>query len=233
MIIDTTFDVYSDTPKGKDPDSYSPTLRRYHQALWSKELPSGKMFALATDEPKTYLHHKSFLGEFALSSDSLVHSYRYLKKTQDLVAQVSEDELDRFYAICSTIGGYIIFPSRRVDGKLTINGAKGFVSSIMDRADLTLECIRRHYNGGESPLGGVLARYADFFALFEDFRGYTEFFLLQDIVETDGRGVGFFLPFDDFNSSPLPASLPEYATYRTKLSDFVLARNERIEQYSK
>ncbi|MEP3420106.1 MAG: hypothetical protein ABJN35_00065 [Erythrobacter sp.] len=229
MIIDTTFDVYSDTPKGKDPDSYSPTLRRFHQALWSKELPNGKLFGLTTNEPKTYLHHKSVLGNFALSSDSFVHSYRYLKKTQQLVEQVPEAELDQFYAICSTIGGYIIFPSRRIDGKLTINGARGFYSSIMDRADLTLECIRRHYEGGESPLGGVLARYADFFALFEDFCGYTDFFLLQDLVRTDGSGVSFLLPFDDFNFSPLPASLSEYATYRSKLAEFVLARNERIE----
>lgn len=221
--------MYSDTPRGKDPDSYSPTLRRYHQALWSKELPSGKLFNLAIDEPKTYLHHKSTLGEFALFSDSFVHSYRYLKKTQHLVVQVPEAELDQFYAICGTIGGYIIFPSRRIDGKLTINGARGFYSSIMDRADLTLECIRRHYEGGESPLGSVLARYADFFALFEDFRGYTEFFLLQDLVRTDGSGVKFFLQFDGFNCSPLPVSLSEYATYRSKLADFVLARNERID----
>jgi Family of unknown function (DUF6994) len=229
MTIDTTFDVYSDTPTGKDPDSHSPTLRRYHQALWSKNLPNGKPFDLSTDEPQTYLHHKSTLGEFALSSDSFVHSYRYLKKTQDLVMQVPEAELDQFYAICSTIGGYIIFPSRRIDGKLTINGARGFYSSIMDRADLTLECIRRHYEGGVSPLGGVLNRYSDFFALFVDFRGYTDFFLLQDLVRADGSGVSFFLPFDDFNSSPLPANLSEYATYRSKLADFVVARNERIE----
>lgn len=36
--IETTFDVNSDA-QGKDPDKYSPTLRRYHRKLWSKELP--------------------------------------------------------------------------------------------------------------------------------------------------------------------------------------------------
>ena len=30
-IIDIEFNVFSDTPTGKDPDSFSPTLRRYHQ----------------------------------------------------------------------------------------------------------------------------------------------------------------------------------------------------------
>ncbi len=44
--IDITFNVFSDTPKGKDPDSHSPTLRKYHQILWSKPLPDGRMFEL-------------------------------------------------------------------------------------------------------------------------------------------------------------------------------------------
>jgi len=42
--IDINFNVFSDTPKGKDPDSYSPRLRMYHQKLWSKKLPNGMSF---------------------------------------------------------------------------------------------------------------------------------------------------------------------------------------------
>ena len=42
--IDINFDVYSDTPEGKDPDSFSPTLRKYHKILWSKSLPNNKEF---------------------------------------------------------------------------------------------------------------------------------------------------------------------------------------------
>ncbi len=37
MIIDTNFNVYSDA-KGIDPDNSSPTLKRYHKLLWSKQL---------------------------------------------------------------------------------------------------------------------------------------------------------------------------------------------------
>ena len=40
MLIDTSFDVRTDS-RGKDPDTWSPTLCRYHQLLWSKPLPSG------------------------------------------------------------------------------------------------------------------------------------------------------------------------------------------------
>ena len=69
----------------------------------------------------------------------------------------------------------MVFPSNRVDGKMTINGARGFLRRVADRMDLTLESIRRHYRGEPSPLGATLARYADFFALFEDFGGYVDF----------------------------------------------------------
>ena len=33
-------------PKGKDPDELSKTLNSYHQMLWSKKLPNGKMMLL-------------------------------------------------------------------------------------------------------------------------------------------------------------------------------------------
>ena len=45
-MIDITFDMFSDTPEGKDPDTWSPTLRKYHQTLWNKRLPNGKIFSL-------------------------------------------------------------------------------------------------------------------------------------------------------------------------------------------
>ena len=65
---------------------------------------------------------------------------------------------------------------------MTINGARGCNRKIGDRFDLTLECIRRHYQREESPLSRTLSSYREFFELFGDFRGYVEFFLLQDLV---------------------------------------------------
>ena len=54
--------------------------------------------------------------------------------------------------------------------------------------DLTLECIRRHYAGGpESPLADVLTAYADFFALFDGFKEFVDFFLFQDLVTPDSE----------------------------------------------
>lgn len=53
-MIDITFDVYSDTPPGGDPDQMSATLRRYHALLWSKPLPNGLPFMLSTETRGAY-----------------------------------------------------------------------------------------------------------------------------------------------------------------------------------
>ena len=47
--IDIHFDVQTDS-KGKDPDSASPTLRAYHQLLWSKPLPNGQEMKLGIEK---------------------------------------------------------------------------------------------------------------------------------------------------------------------------------------
>lgn len=227
-IIDITFDVYSDTPPGKDPDSYSQTLRRYHQTLWSKELPNGQPFNLTMDAPKFYLHHRSDKGEFALSSDSLAHTYRNTKALSSIVSKISDETLDDFFRLCSTIGGYVVFPSKRIAGKVTINGARGFNARIKDRFDLTLECIRRHYARQQSPLSETLDRYSNFFDLFDTFQGYTDFFLFDDLISKSTGEVKFFLCFDDFQGSPLPSDPEAYLHYRDNLIAFVTARNERI-----
>jgi Family of unknown function (DUF6994) len=69
--IDVSFDVRSDTPPGRDPDTFSLTLGRYHELLWSKPLPNGARFDLTESAPPMYLHHRSDIGEFWLSSDSV------------------------------------------------------------------------------------------------------------------------------------------------------------------
>ena len=91
--IDIKFNVFSDTPKGKDPDSHSQTLRKYHQILWSNLLPDGRMFELDLDTPKL-LHHKSDIGEFFLSSDAIGHTYKNVKKMSHILDQLQYGELD-------------------------------------------------------------------------------------------------------------------------------------------
>jgi hypothetical protein len=231
--IDVAFDFRSDTPPGKDPDSHSRRLGRYHKFLWSKSLPSGVRFDLVDTTPPVYLHHRSELGEFWLSSDAVVPSFTREQKISHIIEQIPEVELRFFNAIGYTIGGMMVFPAQRVDRKMTINGARGFHPRIKDRFDLTVECIRRHYLKKSSPLDDTLARYANFFNLFQNFQGFVKFFLLHDIVEEDFSAVKFFLPFDDFETSPLPTSNESYFSYKRCALDFIQARNRRIMTYCK
>ncbi len=228
--IDITFDFRSDTPPGKDPDALSPTLREYHKLLWSKPLPSGVAFELVDTTPQIYLHHKSEIGEFFLASDAVVPSFTRENKIAHIIDQIPIEELKTFNTIGYTIGGMMVFPGNRIGRKMTINGARGFHPRIKDRFDLTVECIRRHYLGEVSPLSDPLERYDDFFELFEDFQGYVEFFLLQDIVSDDFSAVKFFMPFDGFKGSPLPSTKEAYHAYKQFAVEFIGARNQRILQ---
>lgn len=232
MLIDTAFDFRSDATTD-DPDQSSPTLRRYHQLLWSKPLPGGAMFDLDTTTPWTYLHHKSDLGEFWLSSDSVIATYDYYESTAELIRQIPAADVESFVAIGYTIGGMMIFPSNKIDGKPTINMARGTSRPIADRIDLTLECIRRYYAGDtDTPLGDALARYPDFFGLFGDFSGYIDFFLLQDLLTPDRGTVRFFLPFDGFTRPGTPSDATAYTRFREASMRFVEARNTRIRRWA-
>ncbi len=231
MEIDTSFDFRTDS-NGKDPDSHSPTLRKYHQLLWSKELPSGEH--LDIEDINSDLVYRFNMQTLKFSSDSISNSYIGTKRSAHLVNQVSQDEFEDFRDKGSTIGGYTIFPSSRVDGKMTLNGARGFNSKIGDRFDLTLECIRLHYLNLENPLKETLSSPFNrfFFSLFRDFRGYVEFFLLQDLVESDFKKVKFFTDIrKPFEESPIPQTAAQYRDYKRASLEFVSSRNSRIDDW--
>jgi hypothetical protein len=226
--ISTEFDVRTDS-NGRDPDSASPTLKSYHQQLWTKPLPSGALFNLERARG-AYLTHSSQPGEFKLSSDTISNSLWGSKRRAGLIAQIPSMSLDAFQSLGSTVGARILFPGNRVGGKPTINMARGFNPQIADRFDLTLECIRLHYLGQTSPLTATLDRYADFFRLYDSFDGYVDFFLLGDLVQ-NGQ-VKFYLPFDGEFGQPLPNRLDEYNEYMANTMGFVASRNRRIEAWT-
>lgn len=230
MKIDITFDFRTDS-FGRDPDKYSPTLWKYHKALWSKSLPNGKMFTLNDTIGGSYLHHSSELGEFFLSSDSAIPSFTRYKRLGSMLNEMPQEDHEEFHKLGYTIGGMIIFPSDKRHEKMTINGARGFNRKIADRFDLTLECIRRYYTRENSPLSELLERYGDFFDLFNDFSGYVKFFLLEDLVSNDFSSIKFSSLFDDFKTSPVPSSREQYLAYRENCFQFLESRNKRISDF--
>ena len=230
MTIDISFNVYTDA-NGGDPDSTSPTLRSYHKMLWSKKLPNGELFELTDKKIGTYLYHKSGLGEYFLGSDAITHSYRN-HKSKTWLSQQIHDEVQELFDAGSTIGAYTLFPNNRIDKQHTINQARGVNSFIDDRFDLTLECLRLFYVGEQSPLYDTFLRYKDFFSLFGNFKGYINFFLLNDLIDKN-ENIRFYLPFDNFKTKPTFTDLDEYLLYKKRVMDFINARNKRIDEYAK
>lgn len=226
-IIDVNFD-FREESKGKDPDRWSPTLQEYHRIVWSKLLPNGKILNL-NKTSQNRLYYKSELGEFYLSSDMAFYGFiRKCHRTEFIASQIPETEIKQFEKLTlNTLGGTLIWPSIRINNKMTINGARGFNRLIADRLDLTIECIRRHYLDEDSPLYEVFKRYSDFFSLFENFRGYIDFFLLQDFID-DNEHVKISIPFNNFEYSPLPKTINEYLEFKNHTSDLTIRRNKRI-----
>ena len=151
-MVDITFDFRSDS-RGKDPDAYSPTLNAYHRALWSKELPNGEVMELQSGRAPYAFKWK----DFWFSSDTIIVEMTHLKNKK-IIDQVRERyrEFDKY---CEhlirrsySIGSMVIFPVH----KNSMNQRRGTNLRIADRWDLTLECIRRHYAGEESPLSKVI-----------------------------------------------------------------------------
>lgn len=225
--IDISYDFRVDS-NGRDPDSASPMLKVYHQALWSKPLPDGQTMCLSSEDC-SYLRW----GDMYFGSDSITTSFRYgrNKELLDQVAkrvpsfsQYTDDYLHKAY----TIGGEIIFPKHSG----SINQSRGCNRKICDRWDLSLECIRRYFAGESSPLSDALQRDKEFFDLFVDFKGYVDFFLLQDCVDED-YNVKLWLDTPLFEHDPMPRNVDEYLQWIDAQLEFVRSRGLRIAEYGK
>jgi hypothetical protein len=226
-FLDITFDFRTDAG-GSDPDATSPTLKRYHRILWSKILPNGGELVLDKK-----LNSISEATDFSFGSDSIIHSFSKWAKYQHIIKQIPEQEIENFIRLGYTMGGMVIFPRNKVNNCQTINQSRGVNHKIKDRFDLTLECIRKYYNNEESPLSGCFDNYSSFFAMFCDFKGYVDFFLLQDLVDGECSEVRFFHPFNNFEGNPLPKTVDEYLKYKEKSMEFIEKRNERIVEWVK
>lgn len=222
--IDVTFDVQSDS-RGKDPDWASATLKAYHQLLWNKPLPNGKILTLESGKDCYLKGNGIYFG-----SDSITATFRngrnkHFDEFKAAIPNYSEYEkrnLSKLY----TIGGAIIFPQT----PWSMNRARGCHPRICDRWDLTLECIRRFYAGESSPLDKSIMECKEFFEWFIDFKGYVDFFLLQDCVD-EKYNVIFWLNTPLFDSNPIPQDIGTYLAWVDTQLEFAEKRNKRILDY--
>jgi hypothetical protein len=108
-----------------------------------------------------------------------------------------------------------------------MNRARGCHPRICDRWDLTLECIRRFYTGESSPLDKSIQECKEFFEWFGDFKGYVDFFLLQDCVD-EHYNLKFWMNTPLFDSNPIPQDIKTYLAWVDTQLDFAAKRNQRI-----
>lgn len=251
MKIDTTFDFTTDSPnywtsfwqnkegrgggnKESDPDAVSPMLQRYHQILWSKELPCGDKMEL---QPCTLkfrdggyslaLQWKGFT--FTSDSISVGHRYKRMEKILETFKKSVPDYkayVEDFVHKSYTIGGMMIWPCRTE----SINQSKGCTSEISDRMDRTLECIRRFYLDENSPIRECLEKDRSFFELFVDFKGFVDYFFFQDLVTDDYKSVKMMIGSSDLSTPALAQSVEEYNLWLERQLDFVQRRNRRIQK---
>ena len=226
-MIDITYDFRTDS-NGKDPDTYSPILNLFHRFLWSKELPNGEVMKLRSKAVPFVMTWKNF----SFTSDTIIVEMRTSKNKKIIdqaiqcvenFEEVYEHLLHRSY----TIGSMIIFPVH----VNSMNQRRGMNALISDRWDLTLECIRRHYAGEESPLSKVIETDKAFYDLFVDFKGYVDFFFLQDCVSEDYSSVDIWMGDASFRKSGLPESVEDYFKFLLKEHIFLDKRNKRIQEY--
>ena len=237
-ILDINFDFTTDTPffwetywndemgcVFVDPDAESKMLKKYHKLIWSKQLPNGEIMNLIEGYGANYLTWQ----DFRFGSDSIIASFRY-EKYKYMINQVMrflpnyKEFMEEYTRKSYTIGGSIIFP--KMSG--SINQTRGCNPYIRDRFDLTLECIRKFYKDEKSPLHNTLLKNKKFFDLFVDFKGYVDFFYLQDLVSDDYSCIKFWLGDGSFEKNPFPKSVEEYIIWINNQLEFVKNRNIRI-----
>ena len=227
IVIDIEYDYRNDSKCG-DPDTDSINLYESQKILWSKFLPSGvknELSIMKDNYGRLLLKNNQNLD---FSSDRMCPHFDG-KYNGIFNGWLTVEESESLKYKVRTIGGHIIFPAHKNKG-FTINQSRGVNKKIADRFDLTLECIKRYYNECQSPLYDTLTRYKDFFDLFISFKGYIDFFLLQDFVD-EKYSVKYVLPFDDFMRSPLPQNAKEYKIYKENIIEMIDKRNLRILNY--
>lgn len=212
---------------GRDMDQFSPTLRRYHQMLWSRPLPGGTAFDLDAggDPTGDYLVAPDGL---VLASDSLINSMTHWSRLRPVLASVPEDEQEAFRVRASSVAATGLWPKRSGPSGQSINQARGQHPHVADRLDLTVECVRRHYIGEQSPLANALNGAADFFALWPDWRTWITWWLLDDLLDNDGE-IRWLLPFSEFGAEKAwPTTPVDWRSYRDCCFDFIERRAARM-----
>lgn len=191
-----------------------------------------KTFYLTTD----YIGASKNKAQFAEGKDKYIDS--------DL-ARLSLDEIVAFLNETRKLGGHIFLPTliqfpgndkcekRNVH---TLNQAKGF--NLNDRFDLYLLDLNNYYINGKTSesMQPVFDYFSSWLDLFDDFKGYVDFFKLNDFVSDDYTQVINLLTGEYFDKGTkvtpeinvLPKDHDGYLAYAQNTVKIIKKRNELI-----
>jgi hypothetical protein len=237
-IIDVNFnfttdcsywDGYNNGDSDTDPDIMSPTLRLYQQILYSRKTPCGKTIILKQGKNVNYDY--LVYQDNRLASDNIINMFERYNLPWSREAQIDNynDKIKQYKLASYIIGAEILFPKH----KDSINQWRGKNKQIQDRFDLTLECIKRFYDGEQNPLNETLNKDKWFFDLFVNFKGYIDFFFLNDLVSLSYKQIKFFLGNynDVFIRPPFPQNKHEWQKLYDNQMNFLQQRTNRIKQF--
>jgi hypothetical protein len=189
--------------KYKDVDAASPRLYCCHELLWSGELPNGENLRLVfcrESDNRFMLKDENF--PLPLTSDTISRSH---SKLDNLLQSgvISKEEANGYLRASRSIGSFLIWPIRGDKGNPwnTVNIVRA--RTVNDRIDLTLWHLKNCYekNWGEDerdelgkPIGlyKTFKLYRSWFELFKTFKGFVDFFHLQDFVNEGDYSVQLF-----------------------------------------
>lgn len=84
----------------------------------------------------------------------------------------------------------------------------------------------------ENPLSKGLEVDRSFFDLYVDFKGYVDFFFLNDCVSADYSKVNCWCGDLTFTRNAFPQNMDEYWKFLQHQWDFLEKRNQRIKEYA-
>ena len=188
--IDVTFDFTSDTPNywecfyagidRPDPDSSSPTMKKYQQLLYRKVLPNGEFFDLHQgNSSENYLYWK----DFRFGSDSIINMYIHHKTLNWLIDDIKKqiNNFNKFYEEylrkSYTIGGEIIFPKYPI----AVNGIVNYVddSDGLQKESCILSILTKEQDFARIDLNNV-----DYIKCFRRLKGISSANLSEYVAIT-------------------------------------------------
>lgn len=182
----------------RDADAESVRQYRYYQLFLNKDRgENSPKFEINWNGKKLELSD----GEFILSCDYLGPNKRdyYEVHGQDV------EKLTEMLFATRNFAGSMVWPSRRKEGRVTVNQARGMF--LKDRVDLTLQNMKQYFDSGfqkdqcqNRVIGQAFADAETWYRRFEDFHHFIDYFYLQDFVveEGDEYKVIYFEKYEEY-----------------------------------